>query len=283
MLWHGFPVLRYLLAWAAATCLLGWIFARLDRYARPCPADVRSRSPSRFLFRLSVFLACALLAVIAARGTLRQGPPLRWGDAFTTDSTFANQLGLNATFMLVEAAQSRMYGHRGNIWKSGLPPMEALALVREMLLTGHDVLVDKERAALLRDYTPPAESVLPIRNVVVILMESFAGKHVGALGGSGGITPYFDRLAADGLLFTRFFANGTHTHQGTFVTLACFPNLPGFEYLMQTPEGSHDFSGLPQLLGARGMDNLYIYNGDFAWDNQSGFFGRQGIIPSCAQ
>ncbi len=78
-------------------------------------------------------------------------------------------------------------------------------------------------------------------------------------------------------MFTRFFANGTHTHQGTFVTLACFPNLPGFEYLMQTPEGSNDFSGLPQLLGARKFDNLYVYNGDFAWDNQSGFFGRQGV------
>ena len=25
------------------------------------------------------------------------------------------------------------------------------------------------------------------------------------------------------------------------------------------------------------MDNLYVYNGDFAWDNQSGFFGRQGV------
>ena len=86
-----------------------------------------------------------------------------------------------------------------------------------------------------------------------------------------------DRLTADGVLFTRFFANGTHTHQGTFVSLACFPNLPGFEYLMQTPEGSNDFSGLPQLLGRRKMDNLYVYNGDFAWDNQSGFFGRQGV------
>ena len=67
------------------------------------------------------------------------------------------------------------------------------------------------------------------------------------------------------------------THQGMFATLACFPNLPAFEYLMQTPEGSNDFSGLPQLLGARKLDNLYVYNGDFAWDNQSGFFGRQGM------
>ena len=59
--------------------------------------------------------------------------------------------------------------------------------------------------------------------------------------------------------------------------MACFPNLPGFEYLMQTPEGSHKLSGLPELLGARNFDDVYVYNGDFAWDNQSGFFSNQGM------
>ncbi|MDR0578967.1 MAG: sulfatase-like hydrolase/transferase, partial [Candidatus Accumulibacter sp.] len=280
MIWYGFPVARHLLVWAAGTGLLAWIFARLDRYARARDEYFQERwraPPLRFLFRLAVFLVCALLAAVAARGTLRQGPPLRWGDAFTTESIFANQLGLNGALTLAEAAKSQLSGHRDNIWKSSLPAAEALALTREMLLTEHDVLAGETGAAVLRDYTPPAEGVLPIRNVVVILMESFAGKHVGALGGQGNITPYFDKLAASGLLFTRFFSNGTHTHQGTFATLACFPNLPGFEYLMQTPEGSHDFSSLPQLLGARGMDDLYVYNGDFSWDNQSGFFGRQGV------
>ena len=279
MIWYGFPVVRYLLAWALASSLLAWLFRKIDlhtRARRDLPA-IPGPFSSRLPVRLVVFFMCGLLAVVASRGTLRQGPPLRWGDAFTTESTFANQLGLNGTLMLFSAAKSLLSSHRDNIWKSDLPPAEALGLVRKMLLTDSDTLVGEDQAAILRNYAPPKEGVLPVRNVVVILLESFAGRHVGVLGGQGNITPYFDKLAAEGLLFTRFFANGTHTHQGTFVTLACFPNLPGFEYLMQTPEGSNDFSGLPQLLGARKFDNLYVYNGDFAWDNQSGFFGRQGV------
>ena len=283
MIWYGFPVVRYLLAWALASFLLAWVFRKIDARTRPGDDSLGilstplSAPSSKWFVRLAVFIFCGLLAVVAVRGTLRQGPPLRWGDAFTTDSTFANQLGLNGTLMLVSAAQSQMSSHRDNIWKSTLPPAEALALVRKMLLTGSDTLVQEDVAPILRDYAPSADGVLPIRNVVVILMESFAGRHVGVLGGQGNITPNFDKLASEGLLFNRFFANGTHTHQGTFVSLACFPNLPSFEYLMQTPEGSNDFSGLPQLLGVRKMDNLYVYNGDFAWDNQSGFFGRQGV------
>lgn len=279
MLWHGFPVLSYLLVWALASALLAGLFGRIDRRTRgaAAPALRQAGFAASLPARLIVFGLAGVLAVVAVRGTLRQGPPLRWGDAFTTESTFANELGLNATLTLASAAHSRWFGQRERIWKSNLPPTQALAVLRQMLLGERDRLVDAEQAALRRDYSPPTETALAIRNVVVILMESFAGRHVGALGGKGDITPHFDRLAKDGVLFSRFFANGTHTHQGTFVTLACFPNLPGFEYLMQTPEGSHEFSGLPQLLGARDFDNLYVYNGDFAWDNQAGFFGRQGM------
>lgn len=277
MIWFGFPVVRYLLAWAAASCLLAWVFRQIDRHTRPASGALPAPAQGKKAVHFAVFLLCALLAVVASRGTLRQGPPLRWGDAFTTDSTFANQLGLNGTLMLVSAAKNLLSSHRDNIWKSSLPPDQALSIVRSMLLTDNDKLLLPDQLAVLRDYQSPVQSSLPIRNVVVILMESFAGRHVGVLGGEGNITPYFDKLASEGLLFNRFFANGTHTHQGTFVTLGCFPNLPGFEYLMQTPEGSNDFSGLAQLLGARKMDNLYVYNGDFSWDNQSGFFGRQGV------
>ncbi|MCF8981455.1 sulfatase-like hydrolase/transferase [Pseudomonas syringae] len=282
MLWYGFPVVRYLLAWAVVTWLLSLVFKGIDRVTRPRNAlsggGAGTRSIAPWYVRIGVFFLVLIVAVICARGTLRQGPPLRWGDAYTTESNFANQLGLNGTLTLITAAKSRMSEDRDNIWKATLPQADAQQTVRDMLLTSHDKLVEPDIAAVRRDFTPPAENTLPIRNVVVILMESFAGHSVGALGSDANITPNFDRLSKEGLLFDHFFSNGTHTHQGMFATMACFPNLPGFEYLMQTPEGSHKLSGLPQLLSAgRNYDDVYVYNGNFAWDNQSGFFSNQGM------
>lgn len=280
MIWYGYPVVRYLLAWAFVTWLLSLVFKGFDRLTRPqvaVPANV-GRSVAPWYARAGVFVVILLIAVVAARGTLRQGPPLRWGDAYTTDSNFANQLGLNGSLTLIAAAKSRMSEDRDNIWKATLPQDQAQTTVRDMLLTPHDTLVDSDTAAVRRNFQPPQGNTLPIKNVVVILMESFAGHSVGALGAEGNITPYFDRLAQEGLLFDHFFSSGTHTHQGMFATMGCFPNLPGFEYLMQTPEGSHKLSGLPEMLSAaRGYDDVYVYNGDFAWDNQSGFFSNQGM------
>ncbi|QGW21991.1 sulfatase-like hydrolase/transferase [Stutzerimonas degradans] len=279
MLWHGFPVLRLLAAWLAASAALFALLGWLERRTRAAPLR-QANAPARgasWPARFAVFGVLLVVSVVAARGTLRQGPPLRWGDAFTTASTFANHLGQNATLSLYDAARNRFSSHRDNSWKATLPVADAQAIARELLLTANDRLVDAELAPVRRDFLPPADGQLAVRNVVVILMESFAGRYVGALGSADGITPNFDRLASEGLLFERFFANGTHTHQGMFASMACFPNLPGFEYLMQTPEGGHRFSGLPQLLGARAFDDVYVYNGDFAWDNQAGFFGNQGM------
>ncbi|WP_394375500.1 LTA synthase family protein [Stutzerimonas frequens] len=281
MLWHGFPVLTLLSVWGGLTLIWSLLFGWLDRRCRPRAGLLtkRSTAPMQLSWHWhgATLVALVLISVVAARGTLRQGPPLRWGDAFTTDSVFINQLGLNPALTLYEAAKNRYSDHRDNAWKAVLPVDEALAVTRELLLTGNDQLADPELAAVRRDYRAPEAGRLPVRNVVVILMESFAGRYVGALGSRDGITPNFDRLAAEGLLFERFFANGTHTHQGMFASMACFPNLPGFEYLMQSPEGGNRFSGLPQLLSARAFNDVYVYNGDFAWDNQLGFFGNQGM------
>ncbi len=274
MIWNGFPVLRLLLAWALATLLLAWLFRCVERATRACG---RAAPPS-WPVRTAVFVLLLLVCVVAARGTLRSGPPLRWGDAYTTDSMFANHLGLNGTLTLVDAAENFFSDHRDNSWKATLPAEEAKQITRDLLLTPRDELIDADVAAVRRVYTPPVEGQLPqVRNVVVILMESMAGRYIGAMGNQDGITPNFDALAKEGLLFQRVFSNGTHTHQGMFATMACFPNLPAFEYLMRMPEGSHQFSGLPQLLSARGYDDVYVYNGSFAWDNQSGFFANQGM------
>lgn len=77
-------------------------------------------------------------------------------------------------------------------------------------------------APILWDYVPPADGV----SVDLQRRGDPHGKLLPdvtwALGGQGNITPNFDKLS-EGLLFNRSFANGTHTHQGTFVSLACFP------------------------------------------------------------
>src|SRR5690554_4195795 len=178
MLWHGFPIITLLSMWLACTLVMFFLFAWAERKTRRYSSTQTGYS---YLTQGIVFSICLVICVVAARGTLRQGPPLRWGDAYTTHSMFANHLGLNPVLSLYNAAKTTFSAHRDNIWKATLPAAQAQDITRQLVLTEHDQLIDTDSAAIRRIYSPTANTQLQVRNVVVILMESFAGRYVGAL------------------------------------------------------------------------------------------------------
>jgi len=280
MAWEGYPVLRYLLVWAALMCFFAgacsWLYRRI---LLPAPAV---RGVAAGMARTTGVALMLTLMVFASRGGFAH-EPLRWGDAFFSEEPFANDLALNGVFTLGRSVLEKAKG-RDKVWTATLAPDEASRLTRQMLFLPHEKDLSNAEYPLLRqaDFPDNAAPLLrhdPTRplNVVVILMESFAGRHTGALGAPGGITPEFDALSRQGILFERAFSSGTHTHQGVFASLASFPNLPGFEYLMKTMEAKQEFSGLPELLDRVGYQSIFLYNGLFSWDNKEGFFRQHGM------
>lgn len=274
MIWNGFPVIRYLLLWLFLTIMYAFGLKLISTLTLS-----ESTQATAVVYRIIATLMFVAVFIIGSRGgTIRSGPPLRWGDAFHSSHLFANHLALNGSYTFLRALKNVSNEVKGKKWLKLLPKQQALEVTRQMLLTERDTLLTSETNKVLR-YSKPKQSVVQnnIKNVVVILMESFTSKYVGVFGDKSNITPEFDKLTKDGLLFKRFFSNGTHTHQGMFATFSCFPNLPGFEYLMQQPQGRNAFSGLPVLLKKEKFNDIYVYNGDFSWDNQKGFFLNQGL------
>ncbi|MDP2863486.1 MAG: LTA synthase family protein [Desulfobacterales bacterium] len=272
MLWHGFPVLHFLL-------LCG--FMAVSAIAALRLVDRRTRKPdtcNSYKSRLLIAIVLILLGFVSMRGTVRFSMPLRWSDAFHSSHLFANHLALNGAFTLAKAAEHYTGYSRKNPWLDKMDEKEATDLVHKKLLLPYETLMAPGQFPLLRRFNPsqsvPSSSY---RNVVLILMESLSAQRIGVFGNTLNVTPFFDELASEGLLFDHIFSNGTHTHQGMFAILGCFPNLPNYEYLMNQPEGSYRFSGLAKVLSGRNYDNVFIYNGDFAYDNQIGFFSAQGV------
>ncbi len=276
MIWHGFPVVRYLIG-VFLTGIMGyWLLHRLmEKAAFPEPFTWKI-----YLKRLPVYMLLVVLIVFGSRGGFQKGPPIRWGDAFFSHQTFANQLALNGIFTLVKAAEDYNRARSIRIWKTDLPQEEALKTTRSMILLPGDKLLLPEEYPLLRllgqedrrvEFTPRP------RNVVLILMESLSAEFVHAMGAPWNTTPVLDGLISKGILFERFFSQGTHTHQGLYATMCSFPNLPGHEYLMQSNLGQQGIPSLSRLLKLQGYKTLYVYNGAFNWDNQEGFFRNQGM------
>jgi phosphoglycerol transferase MdoB-like AlkP superfamily enzyme len=104
MIWHGYPVLWYFCFWASIIAFIYYGQKRLLK-RNLFPVTFTLKRYLRHVLPIGVLMA--ILLIIGARGTLRQGPPLRWGDAYFSDSSAANQLALNGLFCLTRAAIDR--------------------------------------------------------------------------------------------------------------------------------------------------------------------------------
>ncbi|MFP5305846.1 MAG: LTA synthase family protein, partial [Gammaproteobacteria bacterium] len=112
-------------------------------------------------------------------------------------------------------------------------------------------------------------------NVVVLVEESFGAGFVGAYGDTRGLTPEFDRLAREGLLFTRAYATGTRTVRGLEAVSASLPPIPS-ESIVKRPH-NEDIATWGKVMNRLGYRSSFLYGGYGAFDNMNHYFGSNGF------
>lgn len=113
-------------------------------------------------------------------------------------------------------------------------------------------------------------------NVVLVVLEGWSGEAIGCLGPNKGATPYFDRLAKEGLLFTRIYATGTTSEIGNSSIFSGNPAVPEVSISMQ-PEKHRKLHCLNEDMEAWGYHSSYIFSGDLKYGNIGGYFMDHGF------
>src|SRR5882724_13141846 len=127
---------------------------------------------------------------------------------------------------------------------------------------------------------PPFERTIAGRgpekklNVVLISVEALSADFLAAFGNSEGLTPRLDRLAGEGMLFTRMYATGTRTARGLEALTLSFPPTPGYS-IVKRPDNEGLFS-LGSVFQEKGYEPLYLYGGYAYFDNMQAFFSGNG-------
>ena len=221
----------------------------------------------------TIFLV-GILSVFGARGGFSQNT-LNWGRAYFSKYSFANQTAINGVFALgksMDLARKDRRNGKSNISKI-FTSEELKNNMREYIGTEKDNFIS-DKNVLLRETKTGKE--VKNYNVVIVLMESFMGDTVGALGGSPDLTPNYNKLAEEGVLFTNFFSNGNRSNRGILSVLTGFPSQYG-KSILKKPVGQKPFVSLAQILKERGYSAHFMYGGDIEFDNMKGFFETNGI------
>lgn len=112
-------------------------------------------------------------------------------------------------------------------------------------------------------------------NVVLILEESLGSDFIGALGDGRQLTPCFDALSREGLLFDNFYATGNRTARALEATLAGLPPIPT-ESILKRDHSGHVHT-LANVLADRGYERLFITGGRGRFDGVQSFMTANGF------
>lgn len=107
-------------------------------------------------------------------------------------------------------------------------------------------------------------------NIVFIVLESWTADVIQALGGEKGVTPFFDELRKEGLLFTQMYGSGFRTDQGLVSIMGGFPAQPNTS-IMKTPAKAEKLPSLNKELEKQGYHSSFYYGGEIEFANMKSY------------
>lgn len=127
-------------------------------------------------------------------------------------------------------------------------------------------------------------------NVLVILLEGLGGTLVSAVdtAANAAITPHVNRLAREGIFFSRCYANSFRTDRGTLCALSGYPSFPDVS-VMKLPAKCAALPSIAGSLRRAGYATSFLYGGDINFTNTNGYllstgyertFGEDAFTPA---
>ena len=219
-------------------------------------------------------LISIIILTISIRGGF-QNKPLNWSHSNFSHFRLTNNIVLNPIWNLGYTIKSYLKEKGVDKFSNiNITLDESIKILQKKSDINSIKLIDKQRPFLINHISSIPENN---SNIIIILMESFAGQYIGSLGNNENITPEFDKLSREGILFTNMFSAGTRSNRGVSATLLSFPALPRYESIMEDGSVNQDFSSIATILQSRNYLSSFFYPGDVGYDNMGGFLKSQGF------
>ncbi|MEY4904630.1 MAG: hypothetical protein RLZZ292_2445, partial [Bacteroidota bacterium] len=202
-------------------------------------------------FLLSFLLTAAL--ILPLRGGFQQ-IPINQSSSYFSSIPFANHAANNAS------------------WNFG-----NTAFLQDNEKINPFIFFEKEKAdSLVRSLRRNDSSISILRpevkqpNILIIVWESATAKIIERLGGAKGVTPEFDKLSHEGILFSNIYATGDRTDKGIVAVLSGYP-AQATTSILKTPRKTASLPILSKDFKANGYETFFFYGGEPEFANMKSY------------
>ena len=207
-----------------------------------------------------VFIAPLILGIFFyfIRGGL-QSIPINISDAYFSKNIIVNDLTVNSNWNIIQSYFKSSRSISGN------PYIKYSKKEYDLFVENYinDSTITVLPTKILKDNKP---------NIVFILLESWSADIIESLGGLKSITPNFNKLEEQGLLFTNFYSNGWKSEQAVSSIFSSFPVFPYISIIKETDKARK----LPSInKSLNNYNSSFTFGGQLSYGNIKGFLLNQ--------
>lgn len=211
-------------------------------------------------FGLTYLLSLAFALVLMIRGGLQQ-IPVTATDAYFSENQIVNDLSVNAEWNFIHTCYVHFSVDLSTYYQN-LDPSEANQLMRAVYAEGEGVRTQVINA--------------PRPNIVLVTLEGWSGQMIEPLGGEAGITPHFNALCEEGVLFTKIYATGGTSETGHSSIISGYPTIAGISISTESAK-CRKLPSLNQVFEAEGYNSFYTFGGSLSYGNIGGYLTDVGF------
>ena len=183
------------------------------------------------------------------------------GMVYFSQNQFLNHSAINPTFSLMASfSKQQDFSTQFQVF-----PEEKREAIFNSIYQPNDT-IKTEKIELLTTKRP---------HILVILLESFSANAIEVTGGEADITPHFNRLSKEGILFTNMYANSFRTDRGIVSVLNGYLAQPTTS-IMKYPAKSQTLPSIARSLTNEGYKADMLYGGDINFTNMQSYFFSSG-------
>ncbi|RAK00415.1 phosphoglycerol transferase MdoB-like AlkP superfamily enzyme [Larkinella arboricola] len=236
------PIFLLITVFLAQLLVGGYAFRRLIQW------NVRRFQPVRKWIAIPALLIATVALIIPIRGGT-QLAPMNVSAVYFSPTAFANYAAVTPQWNFIHSFLER--NKFGSNPYTFFPKGQAKRALQTLYHpdTSHQSLLNTPRP-----------------NVIFIIWESFTAKSVAALNGRPGVTPEFEKLTREGLLFNQIYASGDRSEKGLIALLSGFP-AQATASIMTLPSKSAKLPTLGQAMKKAGYQTAFYYGGETEFAN----------------
>jgi phosphoglycerol transferase MdoB-like AlkP superfamily enzyme len=253
-IWESYPVIPAVLALIFFSIGFGWMVRRFALQ------KLETANPFKKWPKVVVIGLALICYGFGLHGKLSQYP-LRWSEAYFSTNPFVSSLSINPILFFFDTM-----------------PYKKVPYTKEEVRKNYKLVADllnvdnpDPQTLNFSRYVKPKKKLPGKPNIVIFLLESFAGFKVGALGNGLHPTPFFDSVAEKSLFFTNFFVTRPPTARAVFTSMFGIPDINEPHSASRNPIIVRQHCILNAL---EGYKKMYFLGSSANWGNIRGVLGH---------